>query len=175
MGNKVALREFQQRIAQRLQAAKLQSQSARWLAVECAGLGLLLPLKQASEIFSPVPMTPVPYTEPWMLGVANLRGGLHAVVDLSQFLGLRQQVRTDGNGRLVSFSSELNVNCALLVDRLLGLRADEQLRTVPPSTAARPHFAPELREDEQGRRWQVLDLEALTRFEPFLNIVAAAH
>jgi twitching motility protein PilI len=90
-------------------------------------------------------------------------------------LGLRQQVRTDGNGRLVSFSSELNVNCALLVDRLLGLRADEQLRTVPPCTAARPHFAPELREDEQGRRWQVLDLEALTRFEPFLNIVAAAH
>ena len=36
---KAALREFQQRLAQRLQAARTQSQSARWLAVEAAGLG----------------------------------------------------------------------------------------------------------------------------------------
>ncbi len=174
MSNKQALRDFQQRLAQRLQAAKAQTTSVRWLAVDCAGLGVLLPLQQASEIFSPVPMTPVPYTAPWMLGVANLRGGLHAVVDLAQFLGLRPTIRSEG-GRLVSLAGELNFNCALLVDRLLGLRGEEQMRAVSDSSASRPHFAPEQRQDEQGRKWQVLDLELLTRFEPFLNIVAAAH
>lgn len=174
MGNKLALREFQQRLAERLAAAKVQAQSARWLAVDCGGLGLLLPLQQAGEIFAPVPMTTVPYTQPWMLGVANLRGGLHGVVDLGVFLGLRQRPRSDGGGRLVSLSHDLNINCALLVDRLLGLRSEDQLQRVSDDSGARPHFAAEQREDEQGRRWQVVDLELLVRFEPFLNIVAAA-
>lgn len=172
MSNKQALREFQQRLAQRLQAARTQAQSARWLAVEAAGLGLLLPLRQAGEIFPPVPLTTVPYTEPWMLGVANLRGGLHAVVDLAQFLGLREQAPSLSEGRLVSFGSELNINCALWVDRLLGLRSEEQLRKVDEAVGERPHFAIGEREDEQGRRWQMLDLELLARFEPFLSIVA---
>lgn len=171
--SKAALRDFQQRLAQRLQAARTQTQSASFLAVDCAGVGLLLPLRQASEIFAPVPMTPVPYTAPWMLGVANLRGGLHAVVDLAQFLGLREQASRGDEGRLISLHAELNINCALWVDRLLGLRSDEQLRPVASSAGPRPHFAAGEREDEQGRRWLMLDLELLARFEPFLNIVAA--
>jgi twitching motility protein PilI len=134
----------------------------------------LLPLQQAGEIFAPVPMTSVPYTQPWMLGVANLRGGLHGVVDLGVFLGLRQRARSDGGGRLVSLSHDLNINCALLVDRLLGLRSEEQLQRVADDASGRPHFAAEQREDAEGRRWQVVDLELLVRFEPFLNIVAAA-
>ncbi|MFY8019416.1 MAG: chemotaxis protein CheW [Inhella sp.] len=174
MGNKQALREFQQRLAAKLQAARTQTQTARWLAVECAGLGLLLPLKQAGEIFSPVPLTTVPYTEPWMLGVANLRGGLHAVVDLAQFLGLRDQPLSPQEGRLVSINSELNINCALWVDRLLGLRSDEQLQAPLAIDGQRPHFAVGERDDEFGRRWQLLDLDLLARFEPFLNIVARA-
>jgi twitching motility protein PilI len=50
MSNKQALRELQQRLAQRMQAAREQTNVASWLAVECAGLGLLFPLKQAAEI-----------------------------------------------------------------------------------------------------------------------------
>lgn len=172
MSNKQALRDFQARLAQRLQAVREQTQSARWLAVDCAGLGLLLPLAQAAEIFAVVQTTSVPYTKPWMLGVANLRGGLHTVVDLAQYLGLRNTPRTDfGQGRLIALSSELNINAALLVDRLLGLRSDEQLGRSAPS-GERPHFATDQRVDDQGRTWQVLDLEVLARFQPFLDIVA---
>ena len=35
----------------------------------------------------------VPHTQPWFAGVANLRGGLHGVVDLALFLGLRDAAR----------------------------------------------------------------------------------
>ena len=40
----------------------------------------LFPLGHAGEIFPWTPPQPVPYTEPWFLGVANLRGGLYGVV-----------------------------------------------------------------------------------------------
>ncbi|MBH9553207.1 chemotaxis protein CheW [Inhella gelatinilytica] len=170
MSNKQALRDFQARLAQRLQAVREQTQIASWLAVDCAGLGLLLPLSQAAEIFSPTAMTLVPYSKPWMLGVANLRGGLHTVVDMAQFLGLRTTRPEATGGRLVALSPELNTNCALWVDRLLGLRSDDQLTRVAPSEN-RPHFASEQRQDDKGRLWQVVDLDALVRFQPFLDIV----
>lgn len=176
MSNKAALRELQQRLAERMQAAREQTLVANWLAVECAGVGLLFSLKQASEIFAPVPIKPVPYAKPWLTGVANLRGGLFTVVDLAVYLGLREA--TPGRtlapqSRLVSLGAELNLNCALLVDRLMGLRSDEQLPLLAEQPAgARPRFAGAVHQDESGRHWQEINLEALARQENFLHIVA---
>jgi twitching motility protein PilI len=176
MANKTALRELQQRLAERMQAARETTLIASWLAVDCAGIGLLFSLKQASEIFAPVPIKPVPYAKPWLAGVANLRGGLFTVVDLAVYLGLRDPSpsRTVApQSRLVSLGTDLNLNCALLVDRLAGLRSDEQLPLVTPQpTEARPRFAGALRRDEAGRHWQEINLEALSKQENFLHIVA---
>ncbi len=174
MANKEALRELQQRLAQRMQAAREQTQTASWLAVECCGLGLLLSLKQASEIFAPVPIKSVPYAQPWLVGVANLRGGLATVVDLSIFLGLREPgvARPDpAAARLVSLNAEMNINCALLVDRLVGLRGDEHLTPEPAEPGPRPRFAGVRMRDAEGRSWQSLDLEALAKHEQFLKVV----
>lgn len=183
MSNKQGLRELQQRLAQRMQAAReQQTQAASWLAVECAGLGLLFSLKQAAEIFTPVTLKPVPYAKPWLAGVANLRGGLFTVVDLAVFLGLRPVSeaaagpRENTQTRLVSLNPELHVNCALLVDRLVGLRGDDQLAAEPAEpvaaeSAPRPRFAGARMRDADGRSWQQLDLEALSKHEQFLRIV----
>ena len=89
MPSKDALRELQLRLASRLQAARERPRESGWLAVECAQVGLLLPLAQAGEIHAARQVAPVPHAKPWMLGVANLRGQLNAVVDLGQFLHLR--------------------------------------------------------------------------------------
>jgi twitching motility protein PilI len=176
MANKTALRELQQRLAERMQAAREQTLIANWLAVECAGVGLLFSLKQAGEIFAPVPIKPVPYAKPWLAGVANLRGGLFTVVDLAVYLGLREPTpgrAPAAQSRLVSLGGELNLNCALLVDRLAGLRSDEQLPLAPEQPAGPlPRFAGALRRDEAGRSWQEINLEALSRQENFLHIVA---
>ncbi|RZJ83204.1 MAG: chemotaxis protein CheW [Massilia sp.] len=175
MANKTALRELQQRLAERM-AARETTLIANWLAVECAGVGLLFSLKQASEIFAPVPIKPVPYAKPWLAGVANLRGGLFTVVDLAIYLGLRDTAAGRGvapQSRLVSLSTELNLNCALLVDRLAGLRSDEQLPLAAEQPAGqRPRFAGALRRDEAGRTWQEINLEALSKQEEFLHVVA---
>lgn len=173
MANKQALRELQDRLAERLQAARERESSVSWLAVEAAGRGFLLPLAQAGEIFPLVPMTQVPHTRPWFLGVANLRGGLYGVVDLARFLALRgappEPLREPP--RLVALNPALEVNAALQVDRLSGLRGPDQLEQEAPGAAARPRFAGPLFRDAAGRRWQELDLAALAHDGLFLDIV----
>jgi twitching motility protein PilI len=179
MANREALRELQSRLAERLQAARTETRSASWLAVECAGHGLLVPLATAGEIFPAGTLLPVPHTQPWFLGVANLRGGLHGVVDLAAFLGLRPPLARDAvreQARLLAFNPTLGSHCAVLVDRLAGLRSRQQLQPEPPEaadTAPRPAFAAGGRwRDADGRPWQEIDLAALARHELFLAIAA---
>jgi twitching motility protein PilI len=179
MANKQALRELQTRLAERMQAARAKPRGQSWLAVECRGHGLLLPLEQAGEIFAMVPLLPVPHTRPWFAGVANLRGGLHGVVDLARFLSLPDAAVPEAGrdqARLIALGAPLALNVALLVDRLAGLRAIENLHADPDDVnrpnAARPAFAPVRWRDNEGRSWQALDLAALTHDVRFLSIVA---
>src|SRR6478672_9138519 len=118
MANKEALRELQSRLAERMQAARTQERGTSWLAVECSSRGFLFPLKEAGEIFPLSPIVPVPHSHAWFLGVANLRGHLHGIVDLAGFLGVKGSEPLRDQSRLVAFNAVLDINCALLVDRL---------------------------------------------------------
>ena len=175
MAKREALRELQGRLAERLQQARTEVRPLSWLAVECAGIGLLVPLPTAGEIFSVGTVLPVPHTQPWFMGVANLRGGLHGVVELAAFLGLRTPLTRDAvreQARLLAFNAKQGSHCAILVDRLAGLRSAEQLTAEPPDGQARPAFAGARWRDADGRSWQELDLAALARHEQFLAISA---
>jgi twitching motility protein PilI len=172
MANKEALRELQSRLAERLQAARTQDRGKSWLAVECAGRGLLFPLAQAGEIFQLGALQPVPHTQGWFVGVANLRGHLHGVVDLAGFLGVKTHEAGREQSRLVGFNAALDINCVLLVDKLSGLRSDDELTPEPvDDAAARPAFAGAVLRDANGRLWQELNLAALVGDEAFLKIV----
>jgi twitching motility protein PilI len=172
MANKEALRELQGRLAERLAAAKTQQRGKSWLAVECAGRGFLFPLREAGEIFPFSPLQPVPHTHRWFLGVANLRGHLNGVVDLAGFLGVKTGEAQRDQARLVGFNQDLDINCALLVDRLAGLRSDEQLSPEPDEAAAqRPAFVGGRYRDAAGRLWQELALAELATDPAFLRIV----
>jgi twitching motility protein PilI len=179
MSNREALRELQGRLATRMQAARTEARVQSWLAVECAGQGVLFPLHEAGEIFAAGNVLPVPHTQPWFAGVANLRGGLHAVVDLALFLGLRRGTAPRAGdsardaSRLLALNPSLGVNCALLVDRLAGLRNADQLTAEPAearASADRPAFAGARWRDADGRVWQEIDLSALAGHELFLGV-----
>lgn len=181
MAKKEALRDLQSRLAERLQAARTQARPVSWLAVECRGHGLLFPLQQAGEIFSLVPLMAVPHTRPWFAGVANLRGGLHGVVDLGAFLGMAPRAVVPAEGvreqaRLIAFNPSIGLNCALLVDRLAGLRSAEQLQVAAidadAEAAVRPTFAGRRLRDADGRTWQEIVLSSLAEDEQFLGIVS---
>lgn len=171
-----ALRELQARLTNQLQAAQTQGRGRSWLAVECGDAGLLLPLSEAGEIFPFRGAVAVPHTRPWFLGVTNLRGALHGVVDLGRFLGLAGAAQRAGEGWLVALNPSLDSNCALRVDRLAGLRREDQLHELDADASAtdrkRPCFAGASFADDASatRRWQQISLAELASDAHFLSI-----
>ena len=177
MAKRQSLKELQERLAQRLTVAKTQAVSATWLAVEAGGQRYLLPLVQSGEIFPWAPVQKVPYTKFWYVGVANLRGGLHGVVDLAALVaGQRMSSpvhdRVGSESRLVSLHSALSINAVLWIDRLLGLRNPGMFSAVADSPATSPGYVTRLLIDLQGQAWQELDLQALVNEPEFLAIAA---
>ena len=171
MANKQALRELQSRLAERLQAARTEPLAKSWLAVECSSRGFLFPLREAGEIFAMAPMVAVPHSHRWFLGVSNLRGHLHGVVDLAGFLGVKTAEPSRDQARLVGFNQSLDINCVLLVDRLSGLRSEDELSRDADDSDARPTFAGARFRDASSRVWQELHLAELAGDESFLRIV----
>ncbi len=169
------LRNFQRRLADRLQAASDEAVKAAWLAVEAGGAHYLLPLAQAGEIFPAALPHPVPYTQSWFLGVASLRGTLYAVADLAGLVDRNRDGRVVPLGprpqaQWVTLNTCLEVQCALQVDRLAGLRSAEAF--APPQAAddAAPAWWGGTYLDPSGIRWQALDLLALSQEPDFLRI-----
>jgi twitching motility protein PilI len=175
MAQREALRELQARLAERMQVARTEQRQRGWLAVEAGGCGFLFPLDQSGEIFSLADLRPLAHTRAWFCGVANLRGGLHGVVDLATFVGLRDRVPMAEAGRdaarLVALNPSLGALCALRVDALAGLRNADQL-VAEPDQDGRPPFARRLLRDAQGQRWQEIDLAELAAQDLFLSIAA---
>lgn len=175
MANREALKELQTRLAARLQQAKAEGVAvASWLAVESGTRHYLLPLAQSGEIFPWAGVQAVPYTQPWFLGVANLRGTLTGVVDLAGLLGgappRQEQALLESS--LLALNPALEVNAALLVDRLVGLRgAQAFVASETPQDEAAAYWG-STHIDAQGTRWQELNLQALAQHAAFLSIGA---
>lgn len=176
MANREALRELQSRLAGRLQAARTEGVQASWLAVEAAGRKYLFPLAQSGEIFPFAATQPVPYTREWFLGVANLRGGLYGVIDLASFVGGKLPVQRSDAGRaesrLVALNTMLDVNCALLIDRLAGLRGLDAFASSSEAPEGSPDYFGSGYTDASGAYWQEINLQALSQQPQFLSISA---
>jgi twitching motility protein PilI len=179
MPKRQSLKELQERLAQRLTAAKTEAVTATWLAIEAGGQRYLLPLVQSGEIFPWSTVQSVPYTKDWYVGVANLRGGLHSVVDLAGILRLgaanlaaRGAERITSESRLVSLHAALGLNAVLWIDRLLGLRNPGAFSAEGHRPAQAPACVARVLVDAQGQEWQELDLQRLVNEPDFLAIAA---
>ena len=184
MANREAIRELQARLASRLQAARNEGLSVSWLAVKSGGASYLFPLAQSGEIFPIASLQPVPYSRPWFRGVVNLRGGLYGVVDVAKFVGdaASTTMATSAAGAsvaptateavVVTLNAALDVNCALMVDALAGLRNPEGFTAAQsPASDAPPYFGNRFT-DASGELWQEINLQTLSELPSFLNITA---
>lgn len=156
------LRQYQEQLLERMQAARTSSGArAHQLGVEIGGVRYLLDLVEAGEIVPLPPLAAVPLTQPWYLGLANVRGSLLGVVDLARYLDPEAAPSTApaAGARLVTFAPGLAFPCALLVGRVVGLRH-----------AADMTSADGCLRDADGREWTPLSLAALAREERFLQV-----
>jgi twitching motility protein PilI len=126
MSRRFSLRQFQTELSKRLQeAATLQAETSR-LGFLSAGQNWLVPLSDIDEVM-PVPaIRPVPGTRRWFRGLANIRGNLYAVSDLSDYLTGKPTPDSHDN-RLILAHRKHGVNAALLVQKALGLKQSSQM------------------------------------------------
>jgi twitching motility protein PilI len=170
MARRTGLREFQLSVAERIRTASSRAALSSKLGFQVGGDNWFVALHQVNEVI-PVPaMVPVPLTQPWFRGVANVRGNLYSMLDFSAFQGA--EAITPGMERRVILVSERLVGGAgLMVSRMLGLRNPEQF-----TPAARPAEASAwvggVYTDAGGTRWMELDLPALVREQRFLEVGA---
>lgn len=158
------LRQYQVQLLERMQAAKNGAAvGVRELGVVIGGRHYLLDLTQIGEIVTPQPVAPVPFARDWYLGLANIRGDLTGVIDLARYLGPAADdttgAATQAERRLITFSPKLGFNCALLADRVLGLRKSSEMQAAGHQL-----------QDAQGQRWTLLDLAQLVREPRFLLV-----
>jgi twitching motility protein PilI len=163
------LRQYQVQLLERMQAAQGSAPVAgRELGVLVGGRHCLLDLTQVGEIVPWQPVSAVPLTQPWYLGLANVRGSLTGVVELARFLGDAAAV-PGPEARLLTFAPGLGLPVALVVQRVLGLRRLAEMQAQAVDGAA-PDWCNQQHLDTAGQAWVRLDLARLVREPRFLHV-----
>jgi twitching motility protein PilI len=166
---KLDLRAFQQELATRLASKTAAQVESSRLGLASGGDQWLVRLGDAGEVVAVPPVTAVPHTQHWHLGVANVRGNLYSVVDFARFLG-RESAGVTPQSRLVLFGPRTgDLNAGIVVQRVLGLRNLAELAPSGGVAGAPPWYAQRWM-DADGRSWQEIDLSRLARDDAFLQI-----
>ena len=168
MARRTSLREFQMSVANRLRDLASRKTVASKLGFQVGSDNWFVSLMDVSEVI-PIPnVMPVPLTQPWFRGVANIRGNLYSVADFSAFQGAAP-IGPGMERRVILVTDRLLAGSGLVVSRMLGLRNPELF--TPDAQAAQP--APWIKglfRDPAGALWRELDLAALVREERFLEV-----
>ena len=167
MAKKGSLRDFQAHLARRLAGASEQS-AAGLLGIQSGPDFWLLNLSDSGEIIPLTPLTTVPLTKNWFVGIANIRGNLYAIADFSAFQG-KEATPQNTSSRLLLIGTRHGNNSALLVTRMLGLRNVDDLTPVSADPDS-PPWASDAYTDNEGRRWKKLDVRQLLVDEDFMEI-----
>ncbi|MCU6496535.1 chemotaxis protein CheW [Rugamonas sp. A1-17] len=165
------LRQYQVQLLERMQAAKTGAAAGgRELGVLIGGRLCLLDLTQISEIVPLQPVTPVPLAQDWYQGLANIRGNLTGVIDLARYQGLAAGDAAAAERRLITFAPTLGFNCALLAERVLGLRKLADMQALEAPADAGPEWSRQHYTDGEGQQWTRVDLAQLVRESRFLQV-----
>lgn len=169
------LRDIQQRSLQSAaNVSQLGSLHGTWTAIgfRIAQKNLLIPLNETSEVFTvPSQISPVPRAQPWVFGIANLRGELLPLFDLKYFL-YGQPTRVNKRSRIVvTNNSQLSVG--LLLDEVFGLKHFQQepkLNNVTSHTPLSPYITGSI--SQQDMHWDIFSFNKLAADQRFLNAAA---
>ena len=99
---------------------------------------------------------------PNAVGVANVRGNLHSIVDLNAFLR-QESTAHDAHSRVLLLGQRFAFNAGLLVSRVLGLRNTDDWEQVGQDGATQY-------KDAGGQVWRKLDIDRLLSQPEFLQI-----
>jgi twitching motility protein PilI len=171
IARRTRLREFQAQLVERMQSARKgeDAHNSR-LGVMMGGRRWLLDLQSAGEIVSVGTITKVPLTQPWFLGLTNIRGNLISVIDFARFQGEPSSPSLiDKDSRIVAFAPALSFNSGLLVSRVLGLRNTDEMQLEAHEDAGAPWVGRQY-VDKESQAWTELDLSVVVQDPQFLHV-----
>lgn len=108
------------RAASQLPAQTEYAPVATLIAFQLAGCDALIDLERLSEILPVRDLTRLPQVQPWLRGIANVRGKFLPVIDGAQFLGGTATAPSKHQRILVMVSDDFFAG--VIVDRVDGLR-----------------------------------------------------
>lgn len=177
MANKINLRLYQEELLEKIQAKEAGDADATnsRLGVMIGQDFVLVNLTDISEVVPMPECSPVPLTKPWFLGLANIRGSLYAVNDLSLLIANAQEIHQAANqaksseARLLLLNEAVLDQAGLLVDRVIGLRQANLLTVRVVKSASAFCYTRQQYEDDQGRIWNELNVQMLVDSKVFLQ------
>jgi twitching motility protein PilI len=165
-----------ERLAQAHVAAAAEQVEApglwRGIGFRIGGQHMVSSISEVNEILTMPAITVIPGTKSWLMGVANVRGNLVAVVDLRGFM---EGSRTPINDRSrVLVARQQGGAVGLLVDEVLGQRSftDENIPLVDPVVDDRYGRFVTKRYDLGGIVWGVFSMAALVKTPEFSQAAA---
>jgi twitching motility protein PilI len=151
---------------------KGESNRDEWIGVgfRVDGVACVASMGEVTEILPPPETVRVPRVQPWVIGLANVRGSLLPVFDLEGFLLGRNLARRSSLRVLVVDDGDLRAG--LLVPEVLGMkrfRRSEQDDTNAGGSAAEPYLSGAFKVG--GQTWNVFSMSKLAKSEEFLRVV----
>jgi len=141
------------------------------IAFNLGQANLLAPLGEVVEILTMPGLSRIPGVKPWVLGIANVRGNLLPIMDLSGYLSGEKTVLNKRSRVLVM--NYKGVFSGLLVDNVAGLRRfeEEDLTTEVPrviSSSYVPYLERAYKKNEE--HWAVFSMRKLIETPAFLQV-----
>lgn len=151
---------------------KGESNRDEWIGVgfRVDDLACVASMGEVTEILPPPETVRVPRVQPWVIGLANVRGSLLPVFDLEGFLLGRNLSRRPTLRVLVIDDGDLRAG--LLVTEVLGMkrfRRSERDESDVSGAAAEPYLSGVFK--AAGQTWNVFSMSKLARSEQFLRVV----
>ena len=130
-------------LARARKSSRRGGQEYDWQGVvfEIGGQRLVAPMGQVSEVLAMPEYTSLPLVKPWMLGIANIRGRLLPITDLSRFLQVPSRL-AQMSQRKVMVIDHGDFFSGLLVDQVIGIEQFTQDQYRAEAIESSSPFAP---------------------------------
>jgi twitching motility protein PilI len=131
---------------------------------------LVASMDDVVEILDYPPLSNVPLTQPWVRGIANVRGNLLPVIDLNGYLG-NELLQVTGKTRVLVINFN-GIYSGLVVDEVMGLKHFHEDELTDEDPGVDEKFHPYLRNGfRRGEQvWGVFSLLLLAESPMFLQV-----
>jgi twitching motility protein PilI len=144
-----------------------------WIGIgfSLKGVSLLAKMDDVSEILPPPETIRIPGVVHWVKGLANIRGNLMPVLDMTDFL-YGEVAKVDKNSRILIINKS-GLTAGLLVDEVFGLRRfkpEEQVDEIDKDAGSLGEYLAGVFVD-QVHRWNVFSVAKLVNNEQFIRVI----